>query len=151
MFDSENSIFFCICGKKVDRQVSCGELDCQTDYDLFQKHVNDFFDLMESVGVWKGYQKFETLEKNLQIGILFELEDELMLLFLQALGQEKVLELLQSNNDALRYRFLELLEPLLEKEVFEEFQSLNELNRAEIQEFLLHIISIILKSVQIND
>jgi len=148
MFDTENDIYFCICGKKVEAKKSCGEQECSIAYGSFQEKVNNFFELMETEGVWKGFQKFESFDKRLQIGILFELEDELMLLFLQALGQEKVLELLQSNSDAFRYRMLELLEPLLDKEVLEEFKTMQELEREEIKEFLLYIINIILKSVQ---
>lgn len=148
MFDPENDIYFCICGKKVDAPESCGEQECAIEYGSFQEKINNFFELMETEGVWKGFQEFEQFDKQLQIGILFELEDELMLLFLQALGQDKVLVLLQSNSDAFRYRMLELLEPLLDKEVLEEFKNMQELEREEIKEFLLYIINIILKSVQ---
>ena len=148
MFDTENDIFFCICGKKVEAPEPCDELECVSSYDQFQQRVNDFFELMKSEGVWQGYQEFENLDKRMQIGILFELEDELMLLFLQALGKGKVLELFQSNSDAFRYRMLELLEPLLDNEVLEEFKNLQELEKEEIKEFLLYIINIVLKSVQ---
>lgn len=148
MFDTENDVYFCICGKKVEAQESCGEQECTIAYGTFQEKVNDFFELMETDGIWQGFQEFESFDKQLQIGILFELEDELMLLFLQALGQDQVLALLQSNSDAFRYRMLELLEPLLDKEVLEEFKTMQELERDEIKEFLLYIINIILKSVQ---
>ena len=121
------------------------------EFKVFRQKIDNFFELMEIEGVWKGYQKFETFDTKLQIGILFELEDDLMLLFLQGLGQEKVLQLLQSNSDAFRYRFLELLEPLLEKEVLEEFKNLQELEKEDIKEFLLYIINIILKSVQSDE
>ncbi len=148
MFDAENDIYFCICGTKVDSPGSCGKQECDLEYEDFQKKIDGFFELMETEGVWKGFQEFETFYEQLQIGILFELEDELMLLFLQALGQEKVLALIQSNNDAFRYRMLELLEPMIDKEVLEEFKNVQDLEREEIKEFLLYIINIILKSVQ---
>ena len=152
MYDTENEIYFCICGQKVDnKDQSCGKIVCMQEFKVFRQKIDNFFELMEIEGVWKGYQKFETFDTKLQIGILFELEDDLMLLFLQGLGQEKVLQLLQSNCDAFRFRFLELLEPLLEKEVLEEFKNLQELEKEDIKEFLLYIINILLKSVQSDE
>ena len=152
MYDTENEIFFCICGQKVDsKDQSCGKIECMQEFKEFRQKLDNFFELMEVEGVWKGFQQFENFNLKLQIGTLFELEDDLMLLFLQGLGQEKVLQLLQSNSDAFRYRFLELLEPLLEKEILEEFKSLQELEREDIKEFLLYIINIILKSVQSDE
>ena len=148
MFDTENDIHFCVCGKKVEMNETCGSEECKSRYEGFRKSVDEFFALMENQGVWEGYNKFEVLNKDLQIGILFEMEDELMMILLQGLGQEKVLELLQTNSDALRYRFLELLEPLLEKEVVDTFKALDDLEKEEIKEFLIYLINIIIKSVQ---
>ena len=69
-------------------------------------------------------------------------------LFLQGLGKEKVLELLQSKNDAFRYRFLEFLEPLIEKNVLEEFKHIDDLKQEDIKKFFLFIVDIVLQSIQ---
>ncbi len=148
MFDSDNDVFFCVCGKKVEKNEFCGDEACEHEYDSFRLSIDKFFELVERESIWEVFKKFEKMEMKLQIGILFELEDEPMLLFLQGLGHEKVLELLQANSDALRYRFLELLEPLLEKEVLEEFKALNDMKRDEIKEFLLYLINILIKTIQ---
>ena len=79
---------------------------------------------------------------------MFELEDELLLIFLQCLGQERVLELLESKNQAMRFRLLELLEPLLEKEIYQEFKQQSDLEKEDIKELLLYTVNIILESVQ---
>lgn len=150
MLDSENDIFFCICGKKVDKPGSCGEQYCIEGYNNFQEEIDNFFKKMEKKGVWKSFQEFETFDTKLQIGIFFELEDELMLLFLQALGKQKVLDLVQHKSDAFRYRFLELMDPLLEESLVDEFKNIQDLDKEELKEFLLQIIDIILQSVEEN-
>lgn len=148
MSDNNSEIYFCICGKKIDKPGTCGNQDCIESYDDFKKKIDDFFIFMETSSIWEGYKLFETMERNLQVRLLFELEDTIMLLFLQALGAEKVLELLESKSEALRYRMLELLEPMLEKEIMEEFKHLSELEQENVKELLLNIVNIVLQTVQ---
>jgi len=148
MFDYDKDIYFCICGKKIEQIGTCGQPECINSYESYKKHIDEFFTLLEDKGVWKGFNQFDTMELEYQVGVLFELEDDLMLLFLQGLGEKKVLQLLQEGNDALRYRFIELLEPLLDKEMFEEYKHLEEAERENVKELLLYIIDIILQSVQ---
>lgn len=151
MSEPSSEIFFCICGKRIDQAGTCGANECISDYDLFKEKIEEFFVLMEDKGVWEGFKVFEKMNINLQIGIMFELEDELLIIFLQCLGQEKVLELLESKNQAMRYRLLEFLEPLLEKEIYKEFEQQSDLEKEDIKELLLYIVNIILESVQKNN
>ena len=148
MFDYDKELYFCICGKKIEQEGTCGELKCVELFDSFKNQIEQFFTVLEEQGPQEGFKLFETLKVDLQIAIFFELEDELMLLYLQGLGQEKVLELLELGNDALRYRLLELLEPLLEKELIEEYKNLQDTDREDVKELLLYILDIILQSVQ---
>ena len=138
MFDYENDVYFCICGEKVDQKGPCGEEDCIENFESFQKEIDEFYSLMEHEGLWKGFETFMSLPPKKQIGIFFELEDELMLIFLQGLGQAKVLELVQYKSDAFRYRFLELIDPLLDKNLVDEFKKIKDLTKDELKEFLLH-------------
>ena len=148
MFDYENEIYFCICGKKVDLPEPCGEQECINNFQVFQENTDKFFKLMETEGIWKGFETFQKLDVKQQVGIFFELEDELMLLFLQALGPDKVLTLLQNKNPAFRFRFLELIDPLLEKSIVDDFKNIHDLSKEELKEFLLQIIDITLQSVE---
>jgi hypothetical protein len=149
--DNIDDCNFCICGKQIDiNELNCGEQGCIEKYEDFQNQVNDFFSIIESKGFWEAYKNFENYTLQLQVRILYELEDEPSLLFLQALGQDKVLKLLQLKSDVFRYRFLELLDPLLEKEILLEYQSKENFDNEEIKEFLLYIINILLTSIQTN-
>lgn len=148
MYDPSSEIFFCICGKRINQPGTCGASECILEYEVFKGKIEEFFLLMEEKGFWEGFKVFKKMNINLQIGIMFELEDELLLIFLQCLGQERVLELLESKNQAMRFRLLELLEPLLEKEIYQEFKQQSDLEKEDIKELLLYTVNIILESVQ---
>ena len=148
MFDYENDVYFCICGKKIDEKGTCGEAECIENFESFQEEVDEFYALMEQEGLWEGFEKFQTLAPKKQIGIFFELEDELMLIFLQGLGQKKVLDLVQYKSDAFRYRFLELIDPLLDESLVDEFKQIKDLTKEELKEFLLQIIDLMLQTVE---
>ena len=137
---------FCICGKLIDpKKENCERESCIKSYEKISSSINKYFDVFDNK--FKAFELFESFGPGIQAGILTELEDDLFMEYIQILGQEKILRILQIPSDSLRLRFLEYLEPKLAKEINLEFKS-KKFDTEGLMNYFLNLINLVLLSFQ---
>ena len=120
-----------------------------------QRDIENFYDLAEREGGISAFTMFETFPAGVQAAILVDLPDPTFWQYLQDLGEEQVLLILQIPSIEFRERFLQVLAPKAKIAIEEELQHyttniLSADNQKELEQYLLMIIGNVLILISEN-